>query len=75
MNRKFLENLIFLAKKMCDIYNVKPIDQDALYEVRSEIYEAGRKYNRAHRHKQILMPVLIILALLGLAWLVYSILF
>ena len=73
-NTLFLKRMIFLTNKLCNIYQAEPLDQDALYRCSREIYEAGKVY-RAHRRKDIIIPILIILGLLGLAWLVYSILF
>ena len=87
----FLKRIFILTKKLCDITNADPYDPDAYNAVLREVNElsavvnhdhrqnynnrkAGKVY-RAHRRKDIIIPVLIILGLLGLAWLVYSILF
>lgn len=40
-DKQFIERIIFLTEKICDIYYSKTIDQNALDEVRSEIHEAS----------------------------------
>lgn len=71
----FMKRMIFLTNKLCDVTNTEPYDPDAYNAVLREVNELATVINRDHRRKQILIPVLIILGLLVLAWLVYSILF
>lgn len=73
-NREFLERMIFLTQKMCDLYNQEPIDQNALDEVRREIHDAGQAYNSDYKRMNILSPAVIIVLLLILAFVVYTIL-
>lgn len=73
-DRQFLERMIFLTEKMCDIYNAEPLDQDARQAIRDEVHELGQKFNRSHRVSPRVMNFFYIAAILFVVYLVYCIL-
>ncbi len=74
-NREFLERMIFLTQKMCDVYNQEPIDQKALYAVRKEVHEAGRAFDINNRRNPWFFKLLVWILFGILVGLVIRILF
>lgn len=72
--QKFLERLIFLTQKMCEIYNQEPIDQNALDEVRKEIYDAGQAFDSDQKLKPWIFNFAVISAIIFVLYLVYCLL-
>jgi len=73
--KQFIDRLISLTKKMSDIYDSEPIDQNALDEVRREIYEACSSFNHRQRVSPWIISFVIICAILYVLYLVGSILY
>lgn len=73
-DQEFIERMIFLTHKLCEVYNQEPFDQNALDEVRKEIYNAGQAVNRDHRHKPWIFNFAVISAILFVLYLFYCLL-
>lgn len=69
----FIERLVFLAKKMCKVYNKKPVDDIARQAILDEVHELGQRFNRDRRRRPWFIQFVIISLILFVLYLVYCI--
>jgi len=74
-DRQFLERMIFLTKKLCDVTNEDGYGSDSYFAVLDEIREMGTSFNRSHRRQPWGIIFFCLFLLYCLAWLVWTILF
>ena len=74
-DRQFLIRMIALTEKLCDVYNVEPLDQESRLSVLDEIHEAGARFNRSRRHRSCFVTVSICVLICLFALIVFTILF
>lgn len=74
-DRQFLKRMIALTKKLCAVYNVEPLDQEARLAVLDEIHETGARFNRSRRRRPWGTICFLLFLIYCLAWIVWSIFF
>ena len=74
-DRQFLKRMIALTGKLCDVYNVEPLDQEARLAVLDEMHETGARFNQSRRHRSWFAIASVCFILLMLAWVLYTIVF
>ena len=50
-DRQLLEHMTSLTKKLCDVYNVEPLDQEARQAILDEVHEISAMFNRSRRRR------------------------
>jgi len=69
--REFLERMIALTGKLCDIYDTDPFDQDARKVILDEVRETGIQFNHSRRISTWIIKFVYIAAILFVIYLVY----
>jgi len=49
-DKQFLKRMISLTEKMCNIYDVEPLDQEARQAILDEVHEISAMFNRSRRN-------------------------
>jgi len=66
-DRQLLEHMTSLTKKLCDVYNIEPLDQEARQAILDEVHEISAMFNRSRRRRSWFATAFIAFLLLLLA--------